>query len=237
VARTIRATRARTAAYDVQRFFAGASQPLAARYAGWFGFFDDSALAPDFARAVAGHSAVESLERAFAAASGLNPVDTVLSVDVATYLPDDLLVKTDVASMAHGLEARAPLLDQELMQFAATLPPSLKLRGWRGKQLLRRVARDRVPREILEAPKRGFGVPLDRWFRTDLADLVHDRLAGPAAPIADYVARPVIDRTIHEHLTGVRSHSQRLWALLMLDAWIRECVQLDVPAVRTLVTQ
>jgi asparagine synthase (glutamine-hydrolysing) len=197
---------------------------VAERYAGWFGFFDsDDVLAPDFAASVRGHSAVASLAAGFEAARDLHPFDAAMDVDVATYLPDDLLVKIDIASMAHGLEARSPLLDHELMAFAARLPRSLKLRGRRSKHLLKRIAADLVPAEILRAPKRGFGVPLDAWFRRDLDEMARDMLLDPGAHVSGYVRRPVVERLLAEHRTGKRAHGHRLWALLMLEVWHRSC--------------
>jgi asparagine synthase (glutamine-hydrolysing) len=218
----VRAGSARTLAYDVQRFMTGTSRPLAERYAAWFGFFDESAFTPEFIQATAGDSAVASLREAFDLTSGLDPIDAALSVDVQTYLPDDLLVKVDTASMAHGLEPRSPLLDHVLLEFAATLPVSMKIRGRQGKQLLRRVARDLVPEKILNGPKRGFGVPLDRWFRAGLGQLARDTVADPESPVSDYIKPAVVQRLLAEHQSGRFSHGQRLWALLMLDSWFRE---------------
>jgi asparagine synthase (glutamine-hydrolysing) len=222
--RLVRASSGRTAAYDIQRFFAGASRPTAERYAGWFGFFDSDVLTPEFAASMAGHSAVASLESAFADAAGLHPLDAAMSVDADTYLPDDLLVKVDIASMAHGLEARSPLLDQEVMQFAARLPRSLKRRGRQGKYLLKKIAADMVPHEILNGPKRGFGVPLDRWFRDELRPAAEELLLGPSTHVTNYVRRASIESLLREHLTERRAHGHRLWALVMLELWHRTCV-------------
>lgn len=213
----------RTKAYDIRRFLTGTSRPIAERYAGWFGFFDDTALNPEFARTVANESSVASLRQAFDLTAALNSVDAVLSVDVHTYLPDDLLVKVDVASMAHGLEARSPLLDHVLLEFAAALPVSMKLRGKRGKQLLRHVARDLVPGEILDAPKRGFGVPIDQWFRADLSELARDTIGHCSSAACDYVQSALGRRLLDEHQSGRFAHGQRLWALLVLDTWLRQC--------------
>jgi asparagine synthase (glutamine-hydrolysing) len=109
-----------------------------------------------------------------------------------------------------------------LLEFAATLPVSMKIRGRQGKQLLRRVARDLVPEKILNGPKRGFGVPLDRWFRAGLGQLARDTVADPESPVSDYIKPAVVQRLLAEHQSGRFSHGQRLWALLMLDSWFRE---------------
>ena len=128
-------------------------------------------------------------------------LDVMLDVDVQTYLPDDLLVKMDIATMASSLEARSPLLDHELMEFAASLPASCKLRGREKKVALRAALRGWVPDEILDAPKRGFRLPLADWFRGELARLCARRAARPAARSAaatfasDYV-RSLVERHV-----------------------------------------
>src|SRR5690606_36750486 len=101
-----------------------------------------------------------------------DPVDAMLDVDVQYYLPDCLLVKVDIATMAHGLEGRSPMLDHDFMEFAASLPSNLKLRGGTTKYLLKQAARRLLPAEIIDRPKRGFGVPLEAWFRRDLVELM-----------------------------------------------------------------
>ena len=112
----------------------------------------------------------------------------MLEVDVATYLPDDLLAKIDIATMAHSLEARSPLLDHELMEFAASIPAELKVRGTREEVVLRDALRGWLPDEILDRPKQGFGVPLGDWLRGDLRDWARDVLLDPATLDRGYFA-------------------------------------------------
>ena len=103
----------------------------------------------------------------------------MLEVDVAHLPPDDLIVKMDIATMAHALEARSPLLDHELMEFAASLPADLKLRGGEKKWILREALRGWLPDDILDRPKQGFSVPLGDWLRGDLRELARDVLLDP----------------------------------------------------------
>jgi asparagine synthase (glutamine-hydrolysing) len=146
----------------------------------------------------------------------------LLSVDVTAYLPYDLLVKMDIATMASSLEARSPFLDRELMEFAARLPASAKARFGRRKRILTSAYRDRIPREILHGPKRGFAVPLDSWFRTDLREYVRDVLLSSDSLTTGYLAGDKIEAMIDEHVAGRADRSGKLWSLLMLELWHRE---------------
>jgi asparagine synthase (glutamine-hydrolysing) len=115
------------------------------------------------------------------------------------------------------------------MEFAAGLPLRFKLRGRRGKYLLRQLARPLVPPEIVDGPKRGFGVPLDRWFRRELKEMAVDVLTGPTQTVAQYVSGDTIRRLLAEHASGDRAHGHRLWALLMLELWHRTCLDAAHP--------
>ena len=132
-------------------------------------------------------------------------INKMLEVDVGTYLPDDLLVKVDIASMAYSLEARSPLLDHRLMEFAAGLPGSLKLHGDEKKVVMRDALRGWIPDRILDGPKRGFGMPMiGRWFRGDLRSYIRDVLTDPVAVGRGYfddVLRPRASRPPSGRLT------------------------------------
>src|SRR5690606_9262463 len=132
-------------------------------------------------------------------------IDALLAVDVDTYLPDDLLVKVDVATMTFGLEGRSPFLDHHVMECAARLPESLKLRGTQKKYLLKQIARRLLPASIIDRPKMGFGVPLEHWFRNELRDLTRDVLLGSSLRERGYFHQSFIERLINEHQTGVRT--------------------------------
>ena len=149
----------------------------------------------------------------------------MLDTDVNTYLPADLLVKVDIATMAYSVEGRSPLLDQELMAFAATLPAETKLHGLHGKALLKSAMRGIVPDEILDRPKMGFGVPLGAWFRSELKDLPREMLLASDTRVHAYATPLAISRMIDEHRDAVADHSLRLWTLLQLEMWHREVVE------------
>ena len=149
----------------------------------------------------------------------------MLDTDVNTYLPDDLLVKMDIATMAYSVEARSPFLDHHVMEFAAKLPLRQKLHRGNGKVLLKSALRGVLPDEILDRSKMGFGVPLSRWFREELRDLPAEILLGRDARVHTYVKREAIAHMISEHHAGCADHSSRLWTLLQLEFWYREVVE------------
>jgi asparagine synthase (glutamine-hydrolysing) len=150
---------------------------------------------------------------------GLDPISQLLYVNTKTYLPGDLLVKTDRMSMANSLEARSPFLDQELVEFAARIPSRLKLRAITTKYILKRALESLVPHEIIRRKKHGFGVPVGRWFRTDLKNYVREVLLSPLALGRGYFKEETLRRLIDEHQSGKRDHGHRLWALLTLEIW------------------
>jgi asparagine synthase (glutamine-hydrolysing) len=163
------------------------------------------------------------LEPWFAEADGRDFLTQMTSVDLLTYLPGDILTKVDRMSMAVSLEARVPLLDRKVAEFAATLPAHLKQRDGTGKWILRRAIEGIVPREVLEKPKQGFAVPLVKWFRGPLRHRV-EALLRPDAPIYEYADRAAVARVAAEHHAGRRDHSHLLWRLLALDLWL-QCLE------------
>jgi asparagine synthase (glutamine-hydrolysing) len=140
-------------------------------------------------------------------------------VDLQSYLPGDILTKVDRMSMAVSLEARVPLLDHHVVEFAVSLPSALKVRDGTGKWILREAIRDLVPPAVLSKRKQGFGVPLRTWFRGELRHRV-EALRRPDSPIYEYVDRAAVARVAAEHQSGRRDHSTTLWRLLVLDGWI-----------------
>jgi asparagine synthase (glutamine-hydrolysing) len=148
-------------------------------------------------------------------------LDRLLAVNVQTYLLDDLLPKVDRMSMAHALEVRAPFLDTELAELAMRLPPVLKHRGRVRKRVLKEAVSDLVPSDLLRRPKRGFGVPLDRWFREDLHGLVDATLLAKDARVRAHLRGDALDQLWAGHLAG-RSHGHALWTLLTLETFLRQ---------------
>ena len=165
--------------------------------------------------------AVTVLERAFAASDAPTALERTVSVDVTTYLPDDLLVKVDIATMAHALEGRSPLLDHHVMEYAARLPARFKLRNGEQKFLLRQLARRRLPTPLVGLPKKGFGVPIDHWFRGELQGFARDVLLGPTAAGRGYYQVPFVRRMLDEHAAGTARWHAQLWTLLMLELWLQ----------------
>jgi asparagine synthase (glutamine-hydrolysing) len=145
-------------------------------------------------------------------------------LDIETYLPGDLLPKADIASMAHSLELRSPLLDHHVVELGLSLPDSLKTKGLTGKVALRRAFREALPPEISTRGKTGFGVPLGRWFREDLRTLARDTLLADRG----WFRNGEVHRLLDAHESGRADHGHRLWCLLMLELWAREHV--DSPA-------
>jgi asparagine synthase (glutamine-hydrolysing) len=141
-------------------------------------------------------------------------------VDLETYLPGDLLVKADLASMACSLELRAPLLDPRVVELGLALPDRLKVRGRRGKWALQEAFADLLPPEVLARRKTGFGVPLERWFREDLRDLAESTLLNDRG----LFRRTEVARLLREHADGRADHGHRLWCLLMLELWLRRYI-------------
>jgi asparagine synthase (glutamine-hydrolysing) len=145
-------------------------------------------------------------------------------LDLETYLPGDLLLKADLASMAHSLELRSPFLDHEVVALGLALPDSLKTHGREGKVALRRAFAADLPAEVARRGKTGFGVPLGRWFRSDLREVARDLLVTDRVWFRPATVRRLLD----EHESGRADHGHRLWCLLMLELWLREHVEAPV---------
>ena len=162
-------------------------------------------------------------EQIWARSAGAHPLDRLLDLNLRTYLLDDLLPKVDRMAMAHGLEVRSPFLDRELAEYAFTLAPSarLRVRDMSLKRVLKAAVADLLPPRLLARPKQGFGVPLDRWFRTDLAPLVDGLLCAPDARVAGHLSGAAVRALADEHRRGARNHGHALWTLLTLETFLR----------------
>ncbi len=182
----------------------------------------------EFARAVDGVDPHADLERFFQDDGTPTLLDRMLAADLETYLPNTLLVKMDIASMANSLEARSPFLDHTLVEFAARIPAHLKLRGWTPKYILRRAAEAYLPADILKRRKQGFSLPVDPWFRGELRGYVHEVLLCPRALQRGYFREAGIRRLLKEQQLGME-HGMRLWILLMLEIWHQEVLDRGTP--------
>jgi asparagine synthase (glutamine-hydrolysing) len=153
-----------------------------------------------------------------------NSLDRLLYLDSKTYLPGDIMTKVDRMSMAVSLEARAPLLDHKLIDFVTHIPASMKLAGNETKHILKRAVSDLVPKEILNRPKQGFGVPVQEWINQQLRERMHEILSDSRTRERGYVNPAYLEVLLDEHERGRRDHSVGLWALLMLELWHRQFV-------------
>jgi asparagine synthase (glutamine-hydrolysing) len=156
--------------------------------------------------------------------AGAQPLAHVLAHNFETYLPYDLLVKADRASMMHSLELRSPFLDTALIEFAARLPARYLRSRPLTKRILKRSFRTLIPKHVLSQPKRGFGIPLGSWFRNELREYLLDHFA-PSAKMWSYLHRPYVDRIVRSHLEGQRDEGHRLWLLLTIEVWLRSLVE------------
>jgi asparagine synthase (glutamine-hydrolysing) len=146
-------------------------------------------------------------------------LDKALYADVMMYLPDDLLVKIDIASMANSLEARSPFLDHKFMEFVARIPSRLKLKGRTGKYILKRALSNLLPGNILRREKMGFGVPIDHWFRSELKDMAYDTILSEKALNRGYFKKSSLKRMLDEHVSVKWNWHNQIWNLLILELW------------------
>ncbi len=213
---------------DAKRFIRAAELPVTDRYFRWVTAFDQAAKAgiytDRFAREVADRRASRFLEPWFTAANGSGVLDAALLTDQMTYLPNDLLVKVDIATMANSLEARSPFLDHKVIEFAAALPASMKMRGFQTKSLLKKVAARLVPRDVVYRKKMGFGVPIGKWFRDEMKGFVREILLSERSLGRGIVRPEVLKLYVDEHTSAQRDHSFQLWAFLMLELWYQRFI-------------
>jgi asparagine synthase (glutamine-hydrolysing) len=187
---------------------------------------------PDFQSGVAGADSYGLLSRWFEESTAPDLLDQLLSVDTRSYLPDDLLVKLDRATMAHGLEARCPFLDHRLVEFAASLPPEFKIRNSTSKYLLKVAMRGMLPEHILHRAKQGFAVPVDRWFKGSWQSFLCDTLFSTRATGRGYFQAKRVRDLVDRHQRDETNYGYHLYALLMLELWHRVYVDDQAAASR-----
>jgi asparagine synthase (glutamine-hydrolysing) len=216
----------------LKRFVRGLKLPAGRRYLAWVGLFDEAQRAAlytdDFLAALPESDPFDFLRHGLARADGRDPATAAGLTDLVTYLPCDLLAKVDTASMAVGLECRCPLLDHHVVELAAALPWSAKARGRQRKVILREAFGHLLPAGVWRRRKSGFGVPLDHWFRGELAGLARELLLDASTRAAGYFRPEAIERLLNDHSTGRTDHSNRLWALLFFETWRRQWTQTPV---------
>ncbi|HEY3104767.1 MAG TPA: asparagine synthase (glutamine-hydrolyzing) [Pyrinomonadaceae bacterium] len=211
-----------------KRFIAAASLSPIERYLRWISSFDEEAkqnlYTESFRAETASFRTAGFIEPWFAKANGAGIVDAALLTDTMTYLPNDLLVKMDIASMTVSLEARSPFLDHHLMEFAASLPEKMKLRRLTTKHLLKKVLKEIVPGENLTRRKMGFGVPIGYWFRSSMQRFLRETLLSEKALRRGLFKPERVRAIVDEHVDHKADHSHRLWSLLMLELWFERFI-------------
>ncbi|HEX5126009.1 MAG TPA: asparagine synthase-related protein, partial [Rhodocyclaceae bacterium] len=182
-----------------------------------------------FKSKLGGYSAQEVFNRHAARANTDDPLGLAQYIDLKTYLVGDINTKVDRASMAHSLEVREPLMDHPLVEWLATLPTSLKIRGMQGKYVFKKALEPMLPDDVLYRPKMGFSVPLARWFRGPLRQRVRDALLGPVLADTGFFNRDYLLHLLDAHQSGARDYSAPLWSLLMFEAFLRQAQSVAAP--------
>src|SRR6185503_12809943 len=178
-------------------------------------------LSDKAARVLRNHNSATEFRRLFNLPASPERVDHLLYLDSKTYLPGDILTKVDRMSMAHSIEARAPLLDHKLIEFVGTIPASLKLRDGVTKYILKKAVRGLIPDAIIDRPKRGFDVPITKWFRHELRELLLDTLTDTRTQQRGYFNHQAVLAVLDEHQRGRRDNARHLWGLLIMELWHR----------------
>jgi asparagine synthase (glutamine-hydrolysing) len=207
-----------------KNFLRHVAQDPAGRYLDSIALFhadERAALYTPEVRARLTGGAERALARHFDRFAALPHDSRMMRFDFETYLPEDVLTKVDRMSMAHSIETRVPLLDNEVIDFAAALPARFKIHDGRRKHVLKETLRTLLPDSILNRRKQGFGVPLGTWFRGGLTDLFSDVLQSPRTKQRGYFEPAFVSRLLREHLGGGRDHTLRLWQLLVFELWHR----------------
>ena len=212
----------------LQLFFANGVQPPQDLFCRWLLHFDQDhkrqVYTQDFWQAAGGRDSATRVHELYRSSTAGDETNTLLDVDVRTYLPDDLLVKLDMATMRHALESRCPFLDHDFFAFVASLPGKWKLHGSTTKWILRRALRHVLPPAVLTRKKRGFGPPVHRWLRESFRTLAYDTLTSTRARDRGYFRPDVVRRLLDEHSDGRQNHGHELWNLLIFELWHRQVI-------------
>lgn len=215
-------------ARDLKRFVQAASLPKTERYFHWVSALNRQTKAElytdSFKNDTLSFDNSRTLEQWFDKANGLGILDATLLTDQMTYLPNDLLVKVDIASMANSLEARSPLLDHKVIEFAASLPEKIKMQRFETKSLLKKVAAKLVPREVVYRRKMGFGVPVGNWFRGEMKDFVREVLLSEKSLRRNIIKPDVLKKYVDNHINGKSDYTHQIWTLLMLELWFQQFI-------------
>jgi asparagine synthase (glutamine-hydrolysing) len=198
------------------------------RYATWLTMMDNPTkrrlYSKQFAERMDAYDSLDLFDETYAGGTANDTLDRILSSDVRTYLPDDLLVKVDIASMVHSLEARSPFLDHHLAEFVARLPSNFKLKGRDRKHILKRALKNTLPDSILNRGKYGFAAPVASWFRGELRSVASEVLLDSKTMSRGIFSRVGVENMLEEHTSGRVNHGDHIWELLVLELWFRTYV-------------
>jgi len=213
---------------DLKRFLKSAGLPKVERYFGWISAIDREAkeklYTDDFKRRIGTSDSAVFIKQWFDQSNGSGIVDATMLTDQMTYLPNDLLVKVDIATMANSLEGRSPLLDHKVIEFAASLPENIKLRGTENKSLLKKIGSRLVPPEVIYRKKMGFGVPIGNWFRGEMKNYLRENLLSEKFARRGIVKAEIVKQLVDEHIAAKTDSADQLWTLLMLELWFQKFI-------------
>jgi asparagine synthase (glutamine-hydrolysing) len=199
--------------------------PAYDRYARWMAYFPEGErqdlYTPELNAALHDRTAPSIMRDAYLNSDADDALNRLLDLDVQTYLPGDLLVKMDIASMAHSLEVRSPLLDHKLMELSASLPGSWKIGGLTTKKIFKDALRPWLPDHILDRPKQGFGVPLGTWFRGEMRELPREILLDRNTLDRGWFREEKVTKLLDDHQSGEQDNTNKIWSLIQLELWLR----------------
>lgn len=210
----------------VYKFSEGMFLPYQQRYLDYLSYFTNSMktelYSPFFRKKIAEIKSEDIVSSRFPDTQSANKTEQAVGADFLTYLPDDLQVKVDLASMRVALETRSPFLDHEFLELTAKIPFALKLKGLNNKKyILKEALRGLVPDEVMFRPKMGFGIPIHTWFRTDLKKYAQDMLLSERALKRNLFTKEVIERLLSQHVEGKQDYGYQIWALVTLELWFQ----------------
>ncbi|MGH9939543.1 MAG: asparagine synthase (glutamine-hydrolyzing) [Blastocatellia bacterium] len=208
--------------FKAKKFVQGAALPAGERHTVWMGSYtaeqQRSLLSPEVLAACPDDRVFDEI-RIYDYSNGHDVVEEMMKLDATHYLSECVLFKVDRASMAASLETRAPFLDHTLVEFLTKLPTGLKLRGLTGKYILKRAMRDRLPQQVINRPKKGFGMPVAKWIKGELRAFVRDTFAPERLKRRGLFNAGYVERLLDEHERGVADHRKLIWTLLMFEMW------------------
>jgi asparagine synthase (glutamine-hydrolysing) len=207
----------------MKRYIEGGSLPESLQHTRWMVFLSEiqkaSLYTQDLQTVIHGDQVASVFQPYFHKAANQDPLIQQQYVDIKTYLADDILTKVDRMSMAVSLEARVPLLDHRLVEFAVNLPAHRKLDMWRTKKILRQTMKHILPNEVIRKPKQGFSSPIKNWLNGSLRPMMTDLLSESTVRRRGYFEPAIINRWVQEHVQNQENHSHRLWSLMIFELW------------------